>query len=138
MYLGIPLFGLVVWILGYVVERYERYSADTLSPSELREQVAAYIETIKRMSPGEARGSRTGFLSRVKGTLNVDQSRGSVFKWIGGGTAVGGLFGPIAAVVVAFVAGMFLGRKYHEMLGRNRILPIVEALDRVAASDATT
>jgi hypothetical protein len=33
---------------------------------------------------------------------------------------------------------MFLGRKYHEMLGRNRILPIVEALDRVAASDATT
>jgi len=40
MYFSLPVLGLLVWTLGWLVERYERYSADALSPSELREQVA--------------------------------------------------------------------------------------------------
>lgn len=135
MYISLALLGLLLWILGWLVERYERYSADALSPSELREQVATYIEAIERMSPAEARGVRAGFLSRAKDALRGDQSRGSVFKWIGAGMGVAGFAGPTAAFVVAFVAGTALRSKYHEVLRRNRLLPVVEALDRRAAAN---
>jgi hypothetical protein len=86
------------------------------------------------MSPDEARGVRAGFLSRASDALQGDQSRGSVFKWIGAGIVVGGLAGPTAAFVVAFVAATALRSKYHEVLRRNRFLPVAEALDRRAAA----
>ena len=79
-----------------------------------------------------------GLVVWMLGWLVDNQSRGSVFKWIGGGVAVGGLGGPIAALVGAVVAGTLLGRKYHEVIRLKRIHPIVEELDRRAASlDAT-
>jgi len=139
MYFSLPVLGLLVWTLGWLVERYERYSGDALSPSELREQVVRYIETINQMSPAEAIGAKAGFLSGAKEALEDEQSRGSVFKWIGGGAIVGGFWGPTAAIVVAFVAATFLRHKHHEVIRLRRISPVVEALDRRAASsDETT
>jgi len=91
------------------------------------------------MSPPEARDSKARVLRGAKEALKDEQSRGSVFKWIGGGIVVGGFWGPTAAIVVAFVAGTFLRRKYHEVIRLHRIVPVVEALDRRAASsDETT
>ena len=135
VYISLPVLGSLVWVIGWSLERRERAASGILSRQEMRAEVDAYIEEIRQMPPNVARAARGGFLSGAKEGLVDDVGPGSVLKWCGAGILVGGFWGPIPAILAAFVAGTFLRRKVQQYMRLNRILPVVQAFDERAGGD---